>query len=57
MARANKACLTLTNWTIGSLTSDINTLSHKYGTHCPINIEYCASYTENYAPFVAVSTV
>ena len=27
MARARKSCLTLTNWTFGSLTIDINTFS------------------------------
>ena len=27
MARAKKSCLTLANWTFGSLTSDINTRS------------------------------
>jgi hypothetical protein len=27
--------LSLTNWTFGSLSSDINTLSNKYSTHCP----------------------
>jgi hypothetical protein len=43
MARAKKSCLTLTNWTFGSLTSDINTFSNKYWTHCPMNIEYCAA--------------
>ena len=43
MTRAKKSCLTLTNWTFGSLTSDINTLSNKYWTHCPINIENYAS--------------
>jgi hypothetical protein len=41
MARAKKSCLTLTNWTFGSLTSDINTFSNKYWTNCPMNIEYC----------------
>jgi hypothetical protein len=29
MARFEKSCLTLTYWTFGSLTSDINTLSNK----------------------------
>ena len=43
MARANKSCLTLTNWTFGSLTRDINTLSNKYWTHCAMNMEDCAS--------------
>ena len=43
MARAKKSCLTLANWTFGSLTSDTNTLSNKYLPYCPINIEYCAS--------------
>ena len=42
MARAKKSGLTLTNWTFGSLTSDVNTLSNTYWTHS-INIEYCES--------------
>ena len=57
MARAKKSCLTLTNWTFGSLTSDTNTLSNKYWTQGPKNIEYCASYIENYCPFVVVSKI
>ena len=36
MTRAKKS------WTFGSLTSDKNTLSNKYWTHCPI-------YNEKYA--------
>jgi hypothetical protein len=28
----------LTNWTFGSLTSDINTFPNGYLTHCPMNI-------------------
>ena len=43
MARAKKSCLTLTNEPFGSLTSDLNTLSNKYWTNCPMNMEYCAS--------------
>ena len=43
MARTKKYCLTLKNWTFGSLTGDINTLSNTYWTHCPMNIEYYAS--------------
>ena len=43
MARVKKSCLTLTNWAFGSLKGDINTLSNKYWTHFPMNIEYCAS--------------
>ena len=35
MARAKKSCHTLTNWTFGSLTSDINTLSNKIGHIVP----------------------
>ena len=55
MARVKNSCLTLTNWTLGSLTSDINTLSNKYWTQFPINIEYYyASKTENYARLVAI---
>ena len=50
MTRANKLCLTLTNWTFGSLTRDINTLTNKYWKQCPMNIEY-------YGPLVAVSTI
>ena len=42
MTRAKKSCLTLTNWTFASLTSDKNTLSNKYWTHCPIYNENCA---------------
>ena len=38
MARVKKSCLTLTNWTFGSLTSDINTCFNQYLTHCPMNI-------------------
>jgi hypothetical protein len=53
MARAKISCLTLTNWAFGSLKSDINTFSNKYWTHRLINIKYCASSTENLAPFVA----
>ena len=30
MARAKKSCLSLANWAFGSLTSEINTLSHEY---------------------------
>ena len=40
MARANKSCLTLTNWTFGSLTININSLSNKCWPYCPMNIEY-----------------
>jgi hypothetical protein len=43
MARAKKSFITLTNWTFGSLTSDINTFPNRYGTHCTMNIEYCVS--------------
>ena len=43
MARAKKSCLTLTNWTFGSLTSDINPLFNKYLTQGTMNIELCAS--------------
>ena len=57
MARAKKSCLTLPNVAFGFLTSEINTLSNKYWTYCPMNIEYCASLTEYYAPFVTVSTI
>ena len=43
MARAKKSYLIVANLTFGSLTSDINTLFNKYWTHCPMNVEYCAS--------------
>ena len=43
MARVKKSCLTITNCTFGYLTSDVNTLSNKYWTHCRMNIEYCPS--------------
>jgi hypothetical protein len=54
MARAKKSCLT--NWTFGSLTSDINTFPNKYWTYCPIIIEYCASLTQSNTPFDVVPT-
>ena len=57
MARAKISCLTLTNWTFGALSRDINTLSNKYWTNCPMNIEYLAYYTENVAPFVTISKI
>ena len=28
------------NWTFGSLSRDKNSLSNRYWTHCPINIEF-----------------
>ena len=43
MARAKTTCITQTNLSIWFLTSDIDTLSNKYWTHCPRNIEYCAT--------------
>ena len=30
-------------WKFGSLLRDINNMSNKYWTHCPMNIEYLAS--------------
>ena len=45
MERTKIFCPTLTNWTSGSLSRDINTLSNKYWTQSPLNIEYLA--TEN----------
>ena len=30
MSRAQKSCLTLPNWILGSLTSDLNAFSNKY---------------------------
>ena len=42
MKRPKIFCPNLTNLTFGSLSRDINTLSNKYWTHCPLNIEYLA---------------